>query len=75
MKYKNEKDLLVSELEKNGWENGDKQTTMRERFDEFSNREVVGSTKLKDFKYLYPDLLDFIEQELTQKDQVLFSPG
>lgn len=42
---------------------------MRERFDEFSNREVVGSTKLKDFKYLYPDLLDFIEQELKLKDQ------
>jgi len=41
--------------------------TMRERFDEFSNREVVGSTKLKDFKYLYPDLLDFIEQELKKE--------
>lgn len=40
---------------------------MRERFDEFSNREVIGSTKLKDFKYLYPDILDFIEQEIRKE--------
>lgn len=64
MKYKNSHDLLVSELEKNGWENGNKPTTMRERFDE---RFILTQDYEPGVLAKYNVIKDFIEQELKKE--------
>lgn len=78
MKYENSHDLLVSELEKNGWENGNKPTTMRDRFyKEFVSTDTVDSINSAgeecyvETRYLNTEepeeIIKFIEQELNKE--------